>query len=76
MEWILTALGVSLIVGAWAIYRVMSRNSCPRCYYPMEKCECKALECDHAEQFPSIWTQDGYIAKCKNCGEIVYLGDE
>jgi hypothetical protein len=76
MEYLLGGLGVVLILGAVFIYRVISRNSCPSCYYPMHKCECKARACDHAEQFPAIWTQDGYIAKCKTCGEIVYLGDE
>lgn len=73
--YIVLAIAASLVVMLPFVLRSFARNACPRCYYPLHRCECKPA-CDHAEQFPAIWSQDGWIAKCKTCGDIVYLGDD
>ncbi len=68
-------VGALIAIGLPWIIRFFTEKSCKVCAFPLSKCECRPA-CDHDDQYPMIWSQDGWIAKCKTCGDIVYLGDD
>lgn len=63
-----------LIFGRLWLQRINAR-ACPDCYYPKEKCECLD-KCKHLVAYPPRWSQDGWVAKCATCHDILYLGDD
>ncbi len=54
--------------------RWVQEKICPHCHYPTRKCVCH--KCRHHHQGKTRWTQDGWIAHCHDCHEIVYKGDD
>ncbi len=68
-------IGALFVIMLPTIIRLFTEKSCKRCYYPQSKCACKP-DCGHTDKFEPIQAQHGWIAKCKDCGEIVYLGDD
>lgn len=74
--WIVLWIAMIFVLMLPFILRAFGRREiCKFCYFPKHRCECRP-SCSHDEKFAAIWSQDGYIAKCKRCGEILYLGDD
>jgi hypothetical protein len=66
--------GMLLLAILIALIRYYTVKTCESCSYPLHKCECPG-KCDHAETFPRRWSQDGWVTRCKVCGDTLYLGD-
>lgn len=49
--------------------------SCPNCHYPPHHCICPG-KCLHRTTTRPQWSQDGWVSKCDDCNEVLYLGDD
>lgn len=66
---------MTIFVMVVAGLRAHRRPFCLRCFFPLHRCECDP-GCLHRDQTPQRWSQDGFVSMCRDCGEIVYHGDE
>jgi hypothetical protein len=69
----IAALAIAIFGRIWL--KNWLARTCQVCYRQPEYCECH-LHCKHPETTDPRWSQDGWVARCRRCSEIVYLGDD